>query len=723
MVDGSYYRAMVLPSATATSIPFSIDRVGADGSVTTLASTSLNAALFAKDIQFRVNLEVSGGQTPTLRARVFPAAQAAPDWQLTASDTSPQKITKAGGIGVWAYTSSSSTLSKMRVFSLDVRADGLAEASGFGAPTLGTTSYPVPADATKVIWVDPSVAATADDWKPGEYMIDATHRSPCTISNRKPTLKLPLGPNRTVRTLGNAIKQANDGDTIILKGGTYHEQLTVCEEKALTIQPENGAKVWLDGSVIVPAWSANGGAWSTPWKTVFDKSPTYEWGKPDGTTSGWQFVNPQYPMAAHPDQVMIDGVSLTQVQSRADVGAGTFFLDEASGKLYLGSDPAGHEVRVSDLQFAIIAGTPVKIQGIGVRNYATSVPQQASVFFQGDPSQSTTAYFRTSSLTDVILENNAVGGALASRSDSAFTNVTARYNGLIGLAGSGNVANLTFDNVSANRNNVENFNQSPTAAGLKVSKVTGLVIKNSEASENNASGLWLDELTTSFALVGNQTHANQGSGNMIELASNGYVINSYGADNTDVGLQLLDTSFTQVWNNTFTGGNWGILVKGDGRLFGPKGSEKAYYSVGNVLHNNLVGGTAKANSEFCNVVCVFDETSTYRPKEIVEMDGNVYHRESLTAPSYLVRWDAKAVRVQYSTLTAFRTATGYETHGHEVTGALPVNANGTATSALTPLMSAAGGLGTPIPATIAALTAGTRFPLTAGAYTVGVVRP
>ena len=53
-------------------------------------------------------------------------------------------------------------------------------------------------------------------------------------------------------------------------------------------------------------WVSDGTIFSAGnWTAQFDASPTFTFGAPDGTTAGWSFVNPQYPMAAHPDQVWI----------------------------------------------------------------------------------------------------------------------------------------------------------------------------------------------------------------------------------------------------------------------------------------------------------------------------------------------------------------------------------------------------------------------------------
>ncbi len=116
------------------------------------------------------------------------------------------------------------------------------------------------------------------------------------------------------------------------------------------------------------------------WATRFDHSPTYTQGAPDGAAPYWQFVNPSFPMAAHPDQVWINGVAQTQVASLSQLRAGAFFFDEARSQLHIGSDPTGRTVEASSLAKALsVRASGTVIRGIGIRRYAPSVWMVAAV--------------------------------------------------------------------------------------------------------------------------------------------------------------------------------------------------------------------------------------------------------------------------------------------------------------------------------------------------------
>ena len=95
------------------------------------------------------------------------------------------------------------------------------------------------------------------------------------------------------------------GQTIVLRAGTFHESVVV--NKDVTIQSYPHEAAWLDGSSLVTGWARSGSSWKVGgWTTKFDSSPSYTRGSSGSTAAGWSFINPSYPMAAHPDQVEIE---------------------------------------------------------------------------------------------------------------------------------------------------------------------------------------------------------------------------------------------------------------------------------------------------------------------------------------------------------------------------------------------------------------------------------
>ncbi len=218
---------------------------------------------------------------------------------------------------------------------------------GPGAATVGTASYAPPSNA---VYVSPSGSDSAAG-----------------------SASAPL------RTIARAVSVAASGGTVVLRGGRYHETVTV--SKTVTLQNYPGEAAWLDGAEPVSGWVQDGSAWRHDgWTTRFDHSPTYTRGAPDSGSANWQFLNPSYPMAAHPDQVFVDGAPLQQVSSRGQVTAGTFYLDEATSRLYVGTNPGGRTVEASTLVKAMsVRATGTVIRGIGIRRFSPSVPDMAAV--------------------------------------------------------------------------------------------------------------------------------------------------------------------------------------------------------------------------------------------------------------------------------------------------------------------------------------------------------
>ena len=109
-----------------------------------------------------------------------------------------------------------------------------------GSATPGTTTYQVP-DAALF------VSSAGHDSNPGSRAA-------------------PL------RTTARAIALATSGSTIVLRGGTYHEAITIPVGKKLTIQSYPNEEVWFDGSSIIGTWTSDGGAWRGAWGAEFDAS-------------------------------------------------------------------------------------------------------------------------------------------------------------------------------------------------------------------------------------------------------------------------------------------------------------------------------------------------------------------------------------------------------------------------------------------------------------------
>jgi len=458
------------------------------------------------------------------------------------------------------------------------------------------------------------------------------------------------------------VDSASSGATVVLRAGSYHESVTVPGGKKLTIQSYPKEAAYLDGSSVVGGWTQSGSVWTAGgWNHVFDSSPTFDRGKPDGTAAGWQWLNPAYPMAAHPDQLWVGSAAQQQVSSRSLVKPGTFFYDTAAKTLVLGTNPSGQQVRASDLQKAItVQSSGFALKGVGVRRYAPSVPDMGAVTsYQGG------ALFENVSFTD-----NATSGVSIAGANNTLRAVTLARNGLLGAQVNAS-DNLTLDGVLAADNNAEHFNTSPVAAGVKITRSRGVTVRNSAFLHNQSHGLWLDESVYGMTITHNDSIGNVGNGIVLEISSTATLADNLVSRNGKSGIKLNDISNAQVWNNTVSDNVRNLDITQDARR-GNNASDAGHdprqafpdptmtwINGPMTIRNNVISG----GSGNC-LLCVEDYSHQFSAEKMgISSDYNVYRRPSASSPSWAVIWSRGAGDpAVYTTFAAFTSATGQEAH-------------------------------------------------------------
>lgn len=526
-----------------------------------------------------LDVMVTGTNPTLLQVRSWLAGTAKPQWQLSFRDSSGAQVTGSGAVGFTLYTSRTSPatrvkLDQLRGWALGPRPTGASVTTGTsrnsgtggtaaapavggdgtarGSLPVGTARYPIPAGALYVS------ANSGNDGNDG-------------------TLDRPL------RTVTAAIARATSGQTIVLRGGTYHESLFVGPAKTLTIQAYPGEAVWFDGSVPVTGWTQRGATWvATGWTAQFDHSASFTTGSDAG-----DFVNPAYPMAAYPDQVFLDGTQLTQVPAGTTPQPGQFAVDYAAKTITIGSNPAGHELRASDLATAFIVGGQVTLRGFGIRRYATPLPAMGTVFLGGDVGGDV--------LENLVVEDNATQGVAAGVGNGRFNHLTLANNGLAGFMAN-RADGTTIENSVLTGNNTQHFNSAPNAAGMKIGRTNGLVVRDNDVTDNpGASGIWTDISVTDFVITGNRVTGNSPYGIETELSDTGVVAGNF-VSGARYGYTAFDTGNVQVYNNVFTGNSvWDVgLTQDERRNPDPATAQAAPWLVRNITVANNVFGTDAA---------------------------------------------------------------------------------------------------------------------------------
>jgi len=657
--DGAAYRGRVITSASG-SISVDAVRVDASGAQSTLGQVALPTTLSAGKT---VNLElgVTGSSPVAVTVRAWLSDAPAPAWQLAASDSSANQIVGAGSVGVHHYLSRAATTpTTIAMDSFSAASTGTTAVAPVTVPTvagptsargsapMGSTRYAAPADA---LYVSPTGADS----------------SAGTIGSPK-------------RSLAAAVSAAGSGRTIVLRGGTYHESVSVPAAKSLTVQSYPGEAVWLDGSRSIAGFTRSGSAWVAPWGVKLDSSPTYTWGKADSTTPNWQFVNPAYSMAAHPDQIWVGGSELRQVSSLAQITSGTFFADYASSRVFIGSDPTGKGVEGSDLTQALaVYSSGSTIRGLGVRRYANSVPHQGVVVARAN----------TFTMENVVVQDSATAGVGVYGSGGRLRNVSVLGSGQVAVQGQ-HADNLVIENTVLRGSNDQHFNQTPAAGGVKVTGSRGVSLSNSEISGGIGNGFWSDMASYDITVVNSTISDNTGRGVFLELSSKAVVAGNLITNNADEQIAIRQTDRVQVWNNTIIGTAKAIEMSKDSRnqansAFNkdprrPFPDPEMPWTIGNsVISNNVVQATQY-------LLEVQDFTHTVGATEVnIRANGNVYSQPTPGTPSWIVVWArAGANPYVHTGLGTFASTNGQERNGLGVVGTSAV----TGAYALTPAVAA-----------------------------------
>ncbi|TFV86606.1 right-handed parallel beta-helix repeat-containing protein [Blastococcus sp. CT_GayMR16] len=665
--------------------------------------------------QIRVRVQVTGTSPTTLRAKVWQATAAEPAaWNTTVTDATAG-WQAAGGVGLFSYLSRSSAPLTLRVDELAAGpvTGGLAApqppASQPPAPQAPAPQAPAPqapapeppaAPATPVSSNRSTGAAGSATVGSTSYAVPAGafHVSPSGNDSASGSASAPW------RTLARAVAAAPAGSTVVLRGGTYHESVTVPTGKRLTIQAYPREAVWLDGSRDVTGWAADGSAWrANGWTAEFDHSPTYTKGAPDGTAANWGFINAAYPMASYPDQLWIDGAAQRQVGSRNAVVPGTFFVDTAGDRLYLGTNPSGRNVRASDLSIGLtVRGAGSVVRGIGVQRYATPVPDKGAVRLSAPDV----------TVENVVIRDNATQAVLVGGVNegvrNTLRNVTIERNGMLGIEAP-YADGLVLDAVRVVGNNTEHFNMAPVAGGVKIGRSRNITVTDSVFADNLGTGLWFDESVYNVTATGNDILRNAGNGLSFEISSKGLIADNIVAGNGQVGLKINNASSMDIWNNTVVdNGGRPMWVVQDRRLasnLSTPGHDprqnlpdpSVTWLLGPVtIRNNVIGGGVSSNC----LLCVQDSELFRKATDMgITANGNAYHRTSAGSPRLMVHWPVGARDPKvYETIGAFRSATGQEANGAEYTGAPIVDGSYRLTSAVA---GSAVAIAQPVPAAIA----------------------
>lgn len=547
--DGSAYTARVRKEGN-NRLTLGISR--RNGSASTWLAGITLPFTYAPGTQIRGELQVTGTSPALVQARAWKAGGSVPAWQVIHQDNDARRIQLAGAVANWTYLQSGAGVTA-------VNSDNLAlGAASAGAPTTPPPTTPPPTTTPPPIVPAPaptgsrgSVAVGSANYgvPAGAIFVDVNRGSDSNAG----ALASPM------KTLKAAVTKIPSGGarTFVLRGGVYHESVTVDASRSATVQNYPGEAVWFDGSVPLTGWTQSGTRWIyRGWKAEFSSMMGA-----DQAFKDW-FLN-QNRMAANPDLLFIDGTQQAQVATVGEVVGGKFHVDYGTDTVTIGTNPAGKEVRASDLRQALfLSGKNSVVQGVGVRRYANGYEVKGAV-----------RVINTGGIVrNVIVNDVATFGVTVSGSNKTIDRVTIQRAGMTGLGG--HLAdNSTVTNSVLSSNNHERFKDAPEAGGMKFTASRTMVVNNNEANNNvGASGIWFDVSSHNVKVVNNTANGNSKYGIAIEISGHGIVANNQ-AVGGEAGIILFNTNDWKVFNNE-VGSNtlFGIKLAQDERRQSQLGS-------------------------------------------------------------------------------------------------------------------------------------------------------
>ena len=186
---------------------------------------------------------------------------------------------------------------------------------------------------------------------------------------------------------------------------------------------------------------------------------------------------------------------------------------------------------------------------------------------------------------------------------------------------------------------------------------------------------------------GSNFNRNSGDGLFLELSARAVVGDSLFLHNQRDGIKVNNTSNVQIWNNTFVGNSRSLWLVQDQRRNTDRSDqavdpripwpdpEMPWQTQDITVSNNVIG--LQGGSATC-VLCVEDYSGKESAEAMrIKVNGNAYNRSSASAPSTLTVWSrGSGYPATFPTLAAFKSGTGQEARGREVTGSTVISATG-----------------------------------------------
>ena len=336
------------------------------------------------------------------------------------------------------------------------------------------------------------------------------------------------------QTIQHAVNQVIPGDTVLIRAGTYREQVTLTisgtPEQPITIMGYGDEYPTIKGSDVVTNWvHYKNNIWMvTNW--TINCQQVFENGVP-------------LQQIGYPHQVFKDNPSWYNLVGLGieDMLPGSFFRDPDASRLYvwLANESAppigGLEVSTKMRPFHGGGSAHIRLDRLNFRH--SNYPWFGAVIL-GDHSLMRNCDIQWCDFIGVFMSNN-----------SSVIDCNISNNGDTGIGG--NIAtNLLVRGCTITNNNYRLFNPNWHAGGIKLGPDVSATVENNIVAWNNGHGIWFDYCNDNPTIIirNNYVHHNR-TGIFVEVSPGAVVYNNVVLSNSE-GICVAESSNVQVFNNT-----------------------------------------------------------------------------------------------------------------------------------------------------------------------------
>lgn len=363
----------------------------------------------------------------------------------------------------------------------------------------------------------------------------------------------PGTADKPFRTVAHAVQFVNGQKIpakIIIRPGTYRENVLLAGESAsrkndpvLIIEAEKKGTVFISGSELLQGWKKENTG------TYYSAAWAYKWG----------FSSLEYEeklkytrLGRRKELVSLNDTLLTQRLSRSELNAGSFFVDEERGKIYL--HPPEH-IDIKDIKNADIE--------VGVRTKIFEIKRRANFILRGINIQHTMGTMheialRLANVSNFLIEdctvsdNATTGILLVLAADGTLRRISSSNNGGNGL--DMYIAQSILVEESEFSYNCWRSNQARVRhyfpAGAKLCHARNTEFRGNSFVGNLARGFWIDINGEFNTFKENLVMDNAGFGVFIETSHGPTRIEQNRITGNKYGIMIAESWLTELVANT-----------------------------------------------------------------------------------------------------------------------------------------------------------------------------